>query len=59
MKARKKFDCVRMKNEIQAKIERECKGLSDKERFQKAVKTILKNPILARIWKNAKRTKLK
>jgi hypothetical protein len=59
MKARKKFDCVRMKDDIQAKIERECKGLSNEERSKRAVEAILKNPILAKIWNNARRVKTK
>jgi hypothetical protein len=47
-----------MKNAIQAKIAREDKGLSEEERSKKNVQEILKNPILAKIWKTAKRTKL-
>lgn len=51
----KTFDCVKMKHDIQKKIAEEMKGLSEEEQSAKTEQMILANPILARIWKNARR----
>ena len=52
MKKTKRFDCVRMKNEIQAKMLRDYAGLSDDER-QTAMEhelTVSNSPV-ARLWR--------
>jgi hypothetical protein len=52
----KSFDCVRMKREIQSKILEETAGLSAKQRRDYTERVISSDPVLARIWKNARRT---
>lgn len=54
MKKNKKFDCVQMKWEIQKKIEEEFKGLTFEQRRQKTHEIIMADPILARMWREAK-----
>ncbi|MFC1582836.1 hypothetical protein ACFL4W_04790 [Planctomycetota bacterium] len=49
MKTTKKFDCVRMKHEIQERIFRENAGLSEKEINRIQMDKIKKDPILGDI----------
>jgi len=52
MKKTKKFDCVRLKDEIQARLTRQWRGLTDKEireRIQQELATS-KSPI-AQLWR--------
>lgn len=51
MKKPKGFDCVRMKDEIQAKLLREYEGLSDDEIHELRRKKIEADPILGPIYK--------
>ena len=52
---KKKFDCVQMKWDIQQKLLKEMKGLSAAEQARFTENRIMSDPILARIWKKAKR----
>ena len=45
-KTEKPFDCVRMKGEIQEKIAREFKGMSDEKAHRIQEAQVKKNPIL-------------
>ena len=56
-KKNKSFDCVRMKWDIQKKIEKEYTSLSDKEKYQKIFEKIRQNPILSGITEFNKETK--
>lgn len=58
MKKIKKFDCVQMKWDIQKKIQEEETGLSFEEKLQKRLERILANPITAKIWREAKRSRV-
>ena len=51
----KDFDCVEMKNQIQQRIVKEMEGLTLEERRAKRHAAIMADPILARVWKNARR----
>lgn len=51
----KQFDCVKMKREIQQRLQQELAGLSALEAERVALERILSDPALARLWKNAKR----
>ncbi|MCI5113842.1 MAG: hypothetical protein D3921_05555 [Candidatus Electrothrix sp. AW1] len=51
MMKKKKFDCVKMKWEIQQQIEKEFAGLSDKEAHKVQMEKILRNDILGRFLK--------
>ena len=51
MKKEKKFDCVRMKDEIQAKLLKEYDGLSDDEIHELRRKKIEADPVLGPIYK--------
>jgi hypothetical protein len=51
----KDFDCVEMKNRIQQEIAKEMEGLTLEERQAKTLAAIMANPVLARVWKNARR----
>jgi len=52
---KKKFDCVKMKNEIQKELLHEMRSLSSDEWNNSTMKTILSNPILASVWKQAEK----
>ena len=56
MKA-KTFDCVKMKHDIQQKILQEMEGLSTEEKRRRTEEAILSDPVLGRIWKNARRVR--
>jgi hypothetical protein len=47
----KKFDCVKMKHEIQQKILKEMEELSPEEFREKSRQRILADPILGPIWR--------
>lgn len=51
MNKEKKFDCVRMKDEIQAKHLKEYEGLSDAEIHELRRKKIEADPVLGPIYK--------
>ena len=53
MKA-KMFDCVKMKHDIQQEIFQEMKGLSTEEKRRRMEEAIQSDPVLGRIWKNAR-----
>ena len=49
----KRFDCVRMKDELQARLLEEIKGLSLEERRERFEKEVLCDPILGPFWRNS------
>ncbi len=51
----KGFDCVEMKHRIQQAIIDEMAPLTIDERRRRTVETILADPLLSRLWKNAPR----
>jgi hypothetical protein len=51
MKKAKEFDCVRMKDEIQAKLLKEYEGLSDDEIAEIRRRKIEADPILGPLYK--------
>lgn len=53
----KKFDCVRMKHEIQQAILEEMDGLAPEERHRKTGERILADPILGPVWSRSRRDK--
>ena len=53
----KKFDCVRMKDEIQQRILKEIEGLSVEERRRRFEERVLADPILGPFWRNARRVR--
>lgn len=56
MKKNKKFDCVKMKNEIQAKILEEKKKFSSEEEYRKhRMEELMKDERLSQLLKNAKK----
>ena len=52
---KKDFDCVRMKHEIQQEIRREMAGLTVDEQRRRTEEAIRADPVLARIWEQARR----
>jgi len=52
---KKEFDCVRMKHEIQQQLRERRAGLSSDERRRAMEENIQSDPILARLWREAKR----
>jgi hypothetical protein len=53
---KKTFDCVKMKQDIQQEIVKETAHMSAEEKRRWTENLILSDPILARIWKSARRT---
>lgn len=51
---KKKFDCVQMKHELQARILREFKGLSPEEQRRRTLERINADPLLGPFWRKAK-----
>ena len=51
---KKKFDCVQMKHEIQRKILKEWQGLSPAEQRRRTLAQIAADPILGRLWREAR-----
>jgi hypothetical protein len=56
VKKRKSFDCVKMKRDIQEKLQKRLRGLSPTEAEEFAVERIGRDPRLARVWREAKRS---
>lgn len=54
---KKKFDCVQMKHRIQIEQMKRMKGLTAAEEAEVMRKAILKNPILAQLWRQSKRVR--
>ena len=52
---REKFDCVRMKHEIQQQIMKEHEGLSREEQRRLTEERISKDPILGPLWRKSRR----
>jgi len=57
VKKNKKFDCVRMKWDIQQKIQKEYAGLSDQEAHRIQMEKVMQNPILGPFLKRVRSTK--
>ena len=51
----KKFDCVKMKHEIQRQILEETRGMTPEQRRRQAEQAIESDPILAHLWRHARR----
>ena len=52
MKTAKKFDCVRMKNEIQARIRKTSEGLSEEEMQRRRLDRLEhSNEPIAKLWR--------
>ena len=54
---KKKFDCVKMKHDIQAEQLKRLKGLTHAEQIELMHREILRDPVLARIWQQSKRVR--
>ena len=57
MMKNKKFDCVRMKWDIQRQILKESTGISDKEAHENQMAKVLQNPILGPFYKKLRSVK--
>ena len=53
----KDFDCVRMKWEIQQRIQEQMEGLSLEQQKRWTEERILANPTLAPLWEKARRVR--
>lgn len=51
----KEFDCVKMKSEIQERLQARLAGLSPTEAERAALEQILADPAMAKLWKEARR----
>jgi hypothetical protein len=51
----KEFDCVEMKWQIQQRIAEETRGMSEEDRRRYDEASIVANPVLARLWRDARR----
>ena len=52
MKTAKKFDCVAMKDEVQAKLTEECRGLDDEQAREQTLRKLAgSNGPVARLWR--------
>ena len=56
MKKKKEFDCVEMKNEIQAKLLKRYEGMTDEEIRADQDRRLSAAPVLGPIWKKARST---
>jgi hypothetical protein len=54
---KKKFDCVKMKHDIQRQLLKEFKGLSEAEQLRITESRIAADPILGAWWKRINRKK--
>jgi hypothetical protein len=54
MRKTKKFDCVRMKWDIQQQIQKEYAGLSDQEAHRIQMEKVMQNPILGPFLKRVR-----
>jgi len=57
MMKNKKFDCVRMKRDIQKQILKEFEGLSDEEAHKIQISRVLQNPLLGSFYKKVRSVK--
>ena len=57
MKKNKKFDCVRMKWDIQQQIQKEYAGLSDQEAHRIQMEKVMQNPILGPFCRKVRSSK--
>jgi hypothetical protein len=46
MKKMKKFDCIKMKEQIQNKINTEFEGISDKDKYNIIIQRAKENPLI-------------
>jgi len=51
------FDCVKMKHDIQQRIQREMGGLSTQEKRRRTEEAIVADPLLGRIWRDVRRVR--
>ena len=51
----KKFDCVKMKHDIQQQLMKEFEGLSPEEQWRLTEERILADPYLGPVWKRARK----
>ncbi|MBF0361732.1 MAG: hypothetical protein HQK49_12010 [Oligoflexia bacterium] len=56
---KKNFDCVEMKNQIQKKLSEEKKKYTKDEWDKRREERFLNDPIMSKVWKNAKKDRLK
>lgn len=56
-KSKKSLDCVEIKNKIQRQLQDEFNGLTEDEKHRNSTKRILNNPILSKVYLEAKRFK--
>jgi len=54
---KKKFDCVKMKRDIQRQIQKENSGLSDQEAHKIQMEKVMQNPILGPFWRKVRSVK--
>ena len=59
MKTPKKFDCVKMKWEIQQQLAEECAGMPDKEAYAIQMERVRRNPIMGQFLKRVENLKEK
>ena len=57
MNKNKKFDCVRMKWDIQQQIQKETSGMSDRQAHEAQITAVMKNPILGPFYKKVRSAK--
>lgn len=55
MTAKKQFDCVQMKREIQDRITKDVVNLKAEERRQRMGEVIKRDPRIERIWRSGRR----
>ncbi len=55
MNRKKKFDCVKMKWDIQQKILKEMKGVPPEKQRAMMIERIQSDPILGPVWRKARR----
>lgn len=58
MKKSKKFDCVRMKWDIQKQIAKEFSGISDEQAHKIQIDEVMKDPILGPFWKTVRSVRI-
>jgi len=55
VKKNKKFDCVKMKWDIQQQISKEFAGVSDEEAHRIQMADVMQDPILGQFWQRLRR----
>jgi len=58
VKKSKKFDCVRMKWDIQKQIAKEFSGISDEQAHKIQIDEVMKDPILGPFWKTVRSVRI-